>query len=96
MEEVLLACCVLGVFGFGYFRMKHLDRFLEKNRKAIWEESEKKEPTCVMLTDDLTDEEILEEIHLFRRRHEKITLFLCDSPEEEAVGTGEKGTDKLR
>mgnify|MGYP003312426438 CR=1 FL=1 len=58
-RDIVLALAVLGVFVFGYFLMARLDKFLDENRKAIEKENEKKEPSCVMLTEELTDEEIV-------------------------------------
>ena len=50
------------LFGFGYILMGKLDRFLSENRKTIEEKSEKVEPSRIMLTNDLSDEEIMDEI----------------------------------
>lgn len=78
-RDIVLALAVLGVFVFGYFLMARLDKFLDENRKAIEKENEKKEPSCVMLTEELTDEEITEEIHRFRSKHEGTRIMIYDS-----------------
>lgn len=70
---------MLGMFSFGFFLMTKLDKFFVENRGAIERESEKCEPSCVMLTNSLTDEEILEEIRRFREHHEDINVLLYDS-----------------
>ena len=78
-RDIVLALAVLGVFVFGYFLMARLDKFLDENRKAIEKENEKKEPSCVMLTEELTDEEITEEIRRFRNKHEGTRIMIYDS-----------------
>lgn len=78
MKEVLLVIILVALFGFGYFLMKKLDYFLAENRKAIEREHEKVEPSCIMLTDELTDEEIIDEIRRFRMKHENVKMLVYD------------------
>lgn len=78
MRDILLILPVLGVFVFGYFIMARLDKFLDENRKAIERESEKREPSCVMLAEEMTYDEIVEEVHKFREKHEKTRIVLYD------------------
>lgn len=59
----------LAAAGFGFFLMTRLDRLIDGNGKAIRDESETEEPYCVMLTQDMTDEEIASEIKKFREHH---------------------------
>ncbi len=82
-RDIILIISVLGVFVFGYFLMSRLDKFLDENRKAIEKENEKKEPSCVMLTEDMSDEEIAEEVKRFRDKHECARIFLYDSADTE-------------
>ena len=77
--SIILILAMSGVFGFGFYLMTKLDKFLDENRKAIEKENESREPFCVMLTNSLTDEEIFEEIRRFRKRHEDINVLLYDS-----------------
>ena len=55
VRDIILIVAVLGVMVFGFFVMKRLDKFLDENRKRIEQEEKKKEPSCVMLTTDMTD-----------------------------------------
>ena len=71
-SSIILILAMSGVFGFGFYLMTKLDKFLDENQKAIEKENESREPFCVMLTNSLTDEEIFEEIRRFRKRHEDI------------------------
>lgn len=77
--SIILILAMSGVFAFGFYLMGKLDIFLDENRKDIEKENESREPSCVMLTDSLTDEEILEEIRRFRKCHEDINVLLYDS-----------------
>lgn len=77
--SIILILAMSGVFAFGFYLMTKLDKFLDENRKTIEKENESCEPSCVMLTNSLTDEEILEEIRRFRKRHEDTNVLLYDS-----------------
>ena len=72
VRDIILVVAVLGVMVFGFFVMKRLDKFLDENRKRIEQEEKKKEPSCVMLTTDMTDEELIKNI----RTYEKIAEML--------------------
>ncbi len=90
-RDLVLIITVLGVFVFGYFLMARLDKFLDENRKAIEKENEKKEPSCVMLAEELTEEEITEEIRRFRSKHEGTRIMLYGSND---IETEESLSDK--
>lgn len=83
MKEAILIIVILGVFVCGFFLMKKLDKFLEENRKSIQKESEKREPSCVMLTEELSDEEVVEEVLRYRSKHEGARIMLYDSADLE-------------
>ena len=78
-RDILLILCVLGVFVFGYFLMARLDKFLDENRKAIEKENEKREPYCIMLTEEMSDEEITDEVKRFREKHGSTRVLIYDS-----------------
>lgn len=80
---IVLVLAILAVFLYGFYLMKKLDRFLDENRKTIMKENECSEPSCIMLTEPLTDEEMVEEIRRFRNRHEEICVVLYNSPPKE-------------
>lgn len=48
--SIILILAMSGVFGFGFYLMTKLDKFLDENRKTIEKENESREPSCVMLT----------------------------------------------
>ena len=84
MKDIILMAAVLGAFGFGYFLMIRLDRFLDENRNAIKSEMQKNLPSCVMLTEELSEEELVEEIRCFREAHKGAYILLCDGTEQYA------------
>ena len=84
MKDVILMGAVLGAFVFGYFLMIRLDRFLDENRDAIKSTTEKKVPSCVMLTEELSEKEIAEEIRRFRETHKDTYILLCNGTEKDA------------
>ena len=84
---IILILAMLGVFAFGFYPMSKLDKFLDENRKAIEKENESREPSCVLLTDSLTDDEISEEIRRFRKCHEDINVLLYDSSHAEFMNS---------
>ena len=75
--DIILVVSVFGVMVFGFFVMKRFDEFLDENRKRTKQEKKEKEPSCVMLTTDLTDEELIKNIRTYERQHgdAHITLF---------------------
>ncbi len=82
-RDIILIVLVLGIFAFGYFLMARIDKFLAVNRKAIEKENEKKEPSCVMLAEDMTDAEVAEEVRNFRKKHKGARIILYDSQDTE-------------
>lgn len=84
MKDIILMVAVLVAFGFGYFLMIRLDRFLDENRTAIKSETQKNVPSCVMLTEELSEEELVEEIRCFRETHKDAYILLCDGTEKDA------------
>lgn len=78
-RDIVFVVSVLGIFMFGYFLMARLDKFLDVNRKAIKKENEEREPSCVLLTEEMSDEEIATEVKRFRDKHEGTRIVLYDS-----------------
>ncbi len=94
LRDIILIISVLGVFVFVYFLMARLDKFLDENRKAIEKENEMKEPSCVMLTEEMSDEEIAEEVRRFREKHESTRIILYDSTDTELSESMEYHTER--
>lgn len=83
MKEILFVIAAVGIVLYGYFLMNKLDKFLDENRRAIEKESEIKEPSCIMLTEDVSDEELIEEVRRFQSKHGEIRMILYDSSDTE-------------
>ena len=77
VRDIILVVAVLGVMVFGFFVMKRLDKFLDENRKRIEQEEKEKEPRCIMLTTDMTDEELIKNIRTYEKKRGDayITLY---------------------
>ena len=95
-RDIALGISVLGVFLFGYFLMARLDKFLDENRKAIEKENEKREPSCVLLTEEMSDEEIATEVKRFRDKHASARIVLYDSTDTELSESMDYDTDRKR
>ena len=95
-RDILLILCVLGVFVFGYFLMARLDKFLDENRKTIENENENREPSCVMLTEEMSDEEIATEVKRFREKHASVRIVLYDSTDIELSESMDYYADRNR
>ncbi len=79
MEEAIIIIAVICVIVWGYFAMARVDKYLNESRKSIEKESEKREPSCVFLIEKLTDEELVEEINRFRKKHGDARIMLYDN-----------------
>lgn len=61
-RDIVLITAVLGEFAFGFFLMARLGEFLDENRRAIENESERQESSCVMLTGESAEEPMIDEV----------------------------------
>ena len=82
VRDIILVVAVLGVMVFGFFVMKRLDKFLDENRKRIEQEEKEKEPSCVMLTTDMTDEELIKNIRTYEKRRGDAYITLYQNEQE--------------
>ena len=82
VRDIILVVAVLGVMVFGFFVMKRLDKFLDENRKRIEQEEKEKEPSCVMLTTDMTDEELIKNIRTYEKNRGDAYITLYQSEDQ--------------
>ena len=80
--DIILVVAVLGVMVFGFFVMKRLDKFLDENRKRIEQEEKEKEPRCIMLTTDMTDEELINNIRTYEKQRGDAYITLYQDEDE--------------
>lgn len=83
-ENILLALVFIAVFIFGYFLMAKFDSFLENNHRHIKDEKEVQEPSYIMLSYNLTDDEIADEIKKYRQKNENISVVIYNSSSEDS------------
>ena len=82
VRDIILVVAVLGVMVFGFFVMKRLDKFLDENRKRIEQEEKVIEPSCVMLTTDMTDEELIKNIRTYEKQRGDAYITLYQDEDE--------------
>ncbi len=82
VRDIILIVAVLGVMVFGFFVMKRLDKFLDENRKRIEQEEKEKAPSCLMLTTNMSDEELLEHIRTYEKQHGDAHITLYQDKDE--------------
>ncbi len=82
IQDIILVAVALGVMSLGFFIMKRLDKFLDGNRKRIEKEEKKKCLSCEMLTTDLTDEELVDRIRTYEKRHGSAHIVLYRNEDE--------------
>ena len=81
---MLLLLFVLCFLAAGFWPMKLLDRFLEENNRVSGQEDQTCEPSCVLLTEDMTDEEVSAEIRCYRKTHRHAKILLYENHEANA------------
>ena len=82
VRDIILVVAVLGVMVFGFFVMKRLDKFLDENRKRIEQEEKEKEPRCIMITTDMTDEELIKNIRTYEKQRGDAYITLYQDEDE--------------
>ena len=82
VRDIILVVAVLGVMVFVFFVMKRLDKFLDENRKRIEQEEKEKEPRCIMLTTDMTDEELIKNIRTYEKQRGDAYITLYQDEDE--------------
>ena len=82
VRDIILVVAVLGVMVFGFFVMKRLDKFFDENRKRIEQEEKKKEPSCVMLTTDMTDEAPIKNSRTYKKQRGDAHINLYQDEDE--------------
>lgn len=78
MQEAILIIAVIICFGFLFFAMSRLDRFISGIRCSGEDEEEHPKPSCVLLDEDLNDEEFSKEVQRFRQSHKGSIIILAD------------------
>lgn len=82
VRDIILVVAVLGVMVFGFFVMKRFDKFLDESRKRIEQEEKEKEPSCVMFTTDMTDEELIKNIRTYEKQRGDAYITLYQDEDE--------------
>lgn len=83
MGDVILIIAVAAVMIFGFFIMKRIDVFLEKNRKAIEEEQKERCSSPIEFIDTENDENMISEIENFKKSHKTVVIVIFDGENRE-------------
>lgn len=83
MGDVILIIAVAAVMILGFFIMKRIDVFLEKNRKAIEEEQEERCSSPIEFIDMENDENMISEIENFKKSHKTVAIVIFDGENRE-------------
>ena len=83
MGDVILIIAVAAVMIFGFFIMKRIDVFLEKNRKVIEEEQEERCSNSIEFIDTENDENMISEIENFKKSHKTVAIVIFDGENRE-------------
>ena len=83
MGDVILIIAVAAVMIFGFFMMKRIDVFLEKNRKAIEEEQKEQRSSPIEFIDTENDENMISEIENFKKSHKTVAIVIFDGENRE-------------
>ena len=82
MGDVILILAVAAVMVFGFFMMKRLDVFLEKNSKALEKEQEETYSPLEFI-DSEKDDDMISEIENFKKHHKKVAIVIFDGENRE-------------
>lgn len=85
LKDAVFVLSIIAVFVLIYFLISRLDGYLDAGRRASHLTEEKHLPDSVVLTDRLTDEEILKEIRKFRTEHDGVLVVLYDPDDPSSV-----------
>ena len=87
MGDIILAFAVTAVMIGGFFIMKMIDVFLEKNRKAIEEEQKEQRSSPIEFIDTENYENMISEIENFKKSHKTVAIVIFDGENRELTNT---------
>ena len=85
MKEILLLFSILVVFIYGYFLIKKLDHYLTDNYRNTDSATDTIYPSYIMLSQNLSDDALFDEIQRFRETHKDAILLLYASCDDSSV-----------
>ena len=88
MTEFLIILIVLATFAGGYFVMGGIDRFLARSLNNEPPEYQQQRPSSMMLTDSLSDEELIHSIRHFAAQHKQTVIILRESLPDDGGNVG--------
>lgn len=80
MKELLLIAAIFAVVAGGFFVMDRVDRLLSSSFPSEPPSFRRMNPSGMLLTDRLSDEEIIRSIRRFASEHGRVSIILQDEP----------------
>ena len=82
MKTAVIILVILIYLILGCFLMLRVNDFIESNRKDLTKTRDRKDPSCVILVGEQTDEDIMDSLRTFRDRHEDTRILIYDNSSE--------------
>lgn len=82
MKTAVIILVILIYLILGCFLMLRVNDFIESNRKEPSEKRDRKDPSCVILVGEQTDEAIMDSLHDFKDRHNETRILIYDNSSE--------------
>lgn len=76
MEDIVILVAFIGIGISLFFLIRRVDYFIGIDQKKT---DTIKRPSCIILTGEMSDKEILEEVHRFKESCDSIRICLYDS-----------------
>ncbi len=92
MKDFLLILIIVAALAGGYFVMGWIDRFLASSCRNEPSAYQKQAPSCIMLTDRLSDEELIRSVRQFAKQHGPTCIILQHSPPDDGPPHDADGT----
>ena len=79
MEQGILAIVILCMFGFGFYIVNKVDQFLDKIQENAKDKPKEEQYSLkILFPDDLSDEELLREIHECKIEYKEAEIIIFD------------------
>lgn len=79
MKTAIIILVILIYLILGCFLMMKVNDFIESNRRESSEKPERKDPSCVILVGEQTEENIIYSLRDFRKSHSNTRILIYDS-----------------
>ena len=82
IRNLILILAMLGLLPLGLLLMRRIDRYLDGNHPDMEEKKTGKGPRSIFLSEQSSDEEILQAIRDYRKNHEHLSIVISEEETE--------------